>query len=273
MAYAVALRPDGEMLLTPPGSGAKRWSAVMQDVPTDVRSGQSTRVLTDISAVNREGYDRWAAQYDTYVNSTVAIDDLHFPTLWAGVTGRDVLEIGCGTGRHTLRLAGQGNRVTGLDLSPGMLAIARDKLKTYEEVRLVEADVMTCDMGGREGGGPFDAAVAALVVEHIADLPRLFARIAAVLKPDGELFLSEIHPYRSAGGSGARFVDPDTGEERWLANIPHSGAAILEAARGAGLACTTERDVFGDQALADLQPEWVRYLGKPMIRMWIFQKI
>ena len=240
----------------------------MQDVPTDVKRGHSTRVLTDISAVNREGYDRWAAQYDTYVNSTVAIDDLYFPALWAGVTGRDVLEIGCGTGRHTLRLAGQGNRVIGLDLSPGMLAIARDKLQGYEGVRLVEADVMTCDMSG-----PFDAAVAALVVEHIADLPRLFARVAAVLKPEGELFLSEIHPYRSAGGSGARFVDPETGEERWLANIPHSGAAILEAARGAGLACTTERDVFGDQALADLQPEWARYLGKPMIRMWIFQKI
>ena len=240
----------------------------MSNVPTGVEPGHITRVLTDISAVNRDGYDRWAAQYDTYVNSTVAIDDLHFPALLAGVTGRDVLEIGCGTGRHTLRLAGQGNRVTGLDLSPGMLAIARDKLKACEEVRLIEADVMTCDMGG-----PFDAAVAALVVEHIADLPRLFARVAAVLKPEGELFLSEIHPYRSAGGSGARFVDPDTGEERWLANIPHSGAAILQAARGAGLACTTERDVFGDQALVDLQPEWARYLGKPMIRMWIFQKI
>jgi len=245
----------------------------MQDVPTNVKPGHLSRVLTDISAVNREGYDLWAAQYDTYINSTVEIDDLHFPALWAGIRGRDVLEIGCGTGRHTLRLAGQGNRVTGLDLSPGMLAIARDKLKGYEGVRLIEADVMTCDMAACGGSGPFDAAVAALVVEHIADLPRLFARVAAVLKPEGELFLSEIHPYRSAGGSGARFVDPETGEERWLANIPHSGTAILEAARGAGLACTTERDVFGDQALADQRPEWTRYLGKPMIRMWIFQKI
>ncbi len=239
-----------------------------QDIPTGVGLGNFTRVITDISAENRAGYDLWAPAYDAYVNATVAIDDRHFPALWAHVSGRDVLEIGCGTGRHTLRLAAQGNRVTGLDLSPGMLAVARDKLKAYDRVDLREADVMEADLGG-----PHDAALAALVVEHIADLPRLFGRVAEVLKPEGELFLSEIHPYRSAGGSGARFVDPSTGAERWLANIPHSGAAILDAARGAGLACTTECDVFGDQALADRHAEWARYLGKPMIRMWVFQKI
>ena len=33
----------------------------------------------------------------------------------------EVLEIGCGTGRHTRRLVEQGNSVTGLDLSEGML--------------------------------------------------------------------------------------------------------------------------------------------------------
>lgn len=245
----------------------------MDNVPTDVKSGNFTRVITDFSAANREGYDRWAGQYDSYVNSTVAVDDAHFPPLWAHLAGRDVLEIGCGTGRHTLRLARQGNRVTGLDLSPGMLAIARDKLKAYDTVRLVEADVMTADPGGPFWDGSFDVALAALVVEHINDLPRFFRRVAAALRPDGELFLSEIHPYRSLGGSGARFLDPETGEARWLANIPHSGTAILEAARGAGLACTTEHDVFGDQALADQQPQWARHLGKPMIRMWIFQKI
>lgn len=245
----------------------------MNDVPTNVKSRHYTRVITDFSAENREGYNRWAAEYDGCVNSTVAVDDVHFPPLWAHLSGRDVLEIGCGTGRHALRLARQGNRVTGLDLSPGMLAVARDKLKGYDKVRLIEADVMAAGIAEPSWGGPFDAALAALVVEHINDLPRFFGRVAAALKSGGELFLSEIHPYRSAGGSGARFLDPQTGEERWLANIPHSGAAILDAARGAGLACTTERDVFGDQALADQRSDWARYLGKPMIRMWIFQKI
>lgn len=240
----------------------------MDSVPTDVKSASYTRVITDFSAANREGYDRWAGMYDNYVNSTVAVDDEHFPPLWAHLSDRDVLEIGCGTGRHTLRLAQQGNRVTGVDLSSGMLTIARGKLKDFDAVRLVEADAMTTDLGG-----PYDAALAALVVEHINDLPRFFGRVAAALRPDGRLFLSEIHPYRSAGGSGARFIDPETGEARWLANIPHSGTAILEAARGAGLACTTERDVFGDQALADRQADWARYIGKPMIRMWVFQRI
>ncbi|MYE32588.1 MAG: class I SAM-dependent methyltransferase, partial [Chloroflexi bacterium] len=41
--------------------------------------------------------------------------------------GRDVLELGCGTGRVAVPLAASGVRVTGVDLSPAMLALARDR--------------------------------------------------------------------------------------------------------------------------------------------------
>jgi malonyl-CoA O-methyltransferase len=239
----------------------------MTDVPTGVNLQNNTNVLTDISLANRDGYDAWAKMYDSYVNATVAMDDRVFPPLWRDLTGLDVLEVGCGTGRHTGRLAQQGNRVMGLDLSPGMLAIAREKLKASANVRLIEADIMS---DGIEG--PFDAALSALVIEHIADLPRFFARVAAALKPGAALFLSNIHPDKAAAGSGARFVDPQTGEERWLVNFTHTGAAIVEAAGMAGLACVLEQDALGDQALVDQRYEWARYMGKPMIRMWIFKK-
>ena len=194
----------------------------MSNVPTSVKPGGFTGVITDVSDENRAGYDAWADLYDTYVNATVAIDDRDFPSLWQHVTSRDVLEIGCGTGRHTLRLAEQGNRVMAIDLSPGMLAVARGKLSAFEAVRLVEADILTRDVGG-----PYDMALSALVIEHIADLPGFFTRIAAALKPGGEFFVSNIHPDKAAAGSGARFVDPRTGDERWLVNFTHSGEAIV----------------------------------------------
>lgn len=221
-----------------------------------------------VSDANRDGYDRWAPIYDDYVNSTIAVDNRAFPPLWAHVAGRRVLEVGCGTGRHTVRLARQGNDVTAVDLSPGMLDIARQKLGELAHVRLIEADIMVDDIGG----GPFDAVITALVLEHIEDLPRFFARASALLIEGGEMFVSEIHPDKSAAGSGARFVDPETGEERWLTNFPHSGPSIIEAAASAGLTCTREQDVSGDDALAAQRPEWTRYLGKPMIRMWVFRK-
>ncbi|MBW8735169.1 MAG: class I SAM-dependent methyltransferase, partial [Asticcacaulis sp.] len=149
--------------------------------------------ISDTSTTNRAGYDRWATIYDTYANSTVAIDDMTFPAVYAHLKGRRVLEIGCGTGRHTIRLAQAGNDVTGIDLSPGMLSIARQKLSDCK-AQLIEADIMAAPLDL----GLFDAAVTALVLEHIADLGLFFGRVAEMLAPGGELLISEIHPDRIA---------------------------------------------------------------------------
>jgi len=242
----------------------------MQNVPTGVNVpdnlDENTIVITDVSSANRDGYDVWAAQYDAYVNATVAIDDRVFPPLWHDVAGQDVLEIGCGTGRHTVRLARQGNRVTALDLSAGMLAVAGEKLAGQANVALIRADIMRDEIGG-----PFDAALSALVIEHIEALPLFFARVAAALRPGGVFFVSNIHPDKAAAGSGARFVDPATGEERWLVNFAHTAAGILDAAATAGFDCIVEQDAVGDGALAEARPEWARYLGRPMVRMWAFR--
>ncbi len=220
---------------------------------------------SDPISANRSGYDQWSATYDTAVNSTVACDDLHFPHLWADVTCRDVLEIGCGTGRHTLRLARQGNRVTALDLSPGMLAVARDKLKGFD-VRLLERDIMA----GPLALGLFDAVVCALVMEHIADVETFFRRVAACLRPGGRFFLSEVEPQRLASGGVARFYDPETGERQELMSFAHTPEAILSAARQAGLTMIAEQDVVGDNRLTAIKPEWVKHEGRAMIRMWEF---
>ena len=51
--------------------------------------------------------------------------DVDFWLAWAESVGGPLLEVGCGTGRIALALAGAGHAVTGLDPSPAMLAIAR----------------------------------------------------------------------------------------------------------------------------------------------------
>ncbi len=55
---------------------------------------------------------------------------------------RNVLDLGCGTGNHTLRLAERGYSVTGVDCAPEMLAIARDKAEQQGlKIALHEADI------------------------------------------------------------------------------------------------------------------------------------
>jgi ubiquinone/menaquinone biosynthesis C-methylase UbiE len=93
------------------------------------------------SKMNQTGYDLWSATYDSDSNSTIAIDDLHFPKQWAHVSGKKVLEIGCGTGRHTIRLIDQGNEVVGIDFSRGMLEKAKLKLQS-RRMTLIEGDFL-----------------------------------------------------------------------------------------------------------------------------------
>ena len=77
-----------------------------------------------------------------------------------GMTGTSVLDLGCGTGQHAIRLAQRGYEVTGVDRSPEMLRIARVKSEqsldeTSPIPHFVEGDVTSC----RLPGAHFDAAL------------------------------------------------------------------------------------------------------------------
>jgi cyclopropane fatty-acyl-phospholipid synthase-like methyltransferase len=55
--------------------------------------------------------------------------------------GAEILDIGCGTGRHSIELAKRGYRMTGIDLSEGMLSVARETARASGvDVRWVKAD-------------------------------------------------------------------------------------------------------------------------------------
>lgn len=60
--------------------------------------------------------------------------------------GGTILEVGCGTGRVTLRLAHEDVPIVGLDFSPDMLAIARQKSQMFSNVRWVEGDMRVFDL-------------------------------------------------------------------------------------------------------------------------------
>jgi SAM-dependent methyltransferase len=170
-----------------------------------------------MSEHNQRGYDQWAATYDTDPNSTVAADDLAFPRLWSALRGQRVLELGCGTGRHTTRLLAQDNTVVALDLSAEMLARARARCPG---VHFVHGDVLT--LAPDALGEPFQAALSALVLEHVADLPRYFGVLAAHLRPGARYYVSELHPARAQAGRLAHFVDAATGRETWLESTAHA---------------------------------------------------
>lgn len=215
----------------------------------------------------QEGYDIWSVHYDSYPNPTVAIDEISFPNMWRHHSGVKVLEIGCGTGRHTQKFVKAGNTVVGIDMSSGMLEIARGKIPN-EKVIFIEGDFVT--MSGL--AHDFDVVVESLVLEHIEDLTGFFDKAIACLKTGGDLYLSEIHPERTQAGIAAHFKVPNSEEEIHLVSFAHTAKNIEIAADKAGFNLSNSKDVSGNQQLADLNPKWIRHLDKPLIKMWHFVK-
>ncbi len=78
-------------------------------------------------------------------------DDLDFYLSYAVNTPGSILELGCGTGRILVPIAGTGKRITGLDRSDGMLKICQGKIDRLQaevrgRVRLVRADIRRFDL-------------------------------------------------------------------------------------------------------------------------------
>lgn len=103
------------------------------------------------------------------------------------VSGRRILDAGCGAGPLSAALRERGGKVTGIDSSAGMLALARQRLGA-------EADLRVGDLSEPLpfADGAFDDVVASLVLQ---DWGPTLAEMRRVLRPGGRLLVSVQHPF------------------------------------------------------------------------------
>ena len=107
--------------------------------------------------------------------------------------GRDVLELGCGTGRVAVPLAEAGSRVTGVDVSPAMLAVARERAAGLP-LRLVEGDMRALDLGERFGA-VFIPLGGLQHMETAAEVAAALATVARHLGADGRAVIDVEAPH------------------------------------------------------------------------------
>jgi SAM-dependent methyltransferase len=133
--------------------------------------------------------ERYLAFYPVLRKQPVAHDEARAAFDLLGLTaGQRVLDLGCGTGRHSIALAEMGLQVTGLDLSEALLAQAR----TTAATRHIEVRWLCRDMRDLEDLGPFDACVSLYTAFGFfgdAEDQEVLYQIAASLCPAGKLLL------------------------------------------------------------------------------------
>lgn len=216
--------------------------------------------MSDLSSV-RVGYDRWAAVYDHDANPLQALEE---PIVWHALgdpRGLKVLDLGCGTGRHALKLAAAGGNVTAVDFSEGMLAEARRKAGP-DSVRFLQHDL---HLPLPFADGEFDLLVNGLVLEHLQELDGLFVEMRRVLKCGGRAVVSAMHPAMFLRGSQARFTDPKSGELVQPGSISHSVGEFAMAAVHANFTLLDIQEISPDAEFAEHYSRAEKYIDWPML--------
>lgn len=115
----------------------------------------------------------------------------------AAEKGGKVLEVGCGHGMLSLELARNGLDVTGIDLSPKSIEVANEYRKKNNEADGFGSLEYVCDdfVNRIFPDGYYDNVVFFRSMHHFPDLDKVIAKVAAMLKPKGQLMLCE--PIRS----------------------------------------------------------------------------
>lgn len=103
------------------------------------------------------------------------------------LAGARVLDVGCGGGLLCEALARAGATVTGIDLAPGMIDVAR--LHAAEQGLDITYNVVSAE----EVSGGFDVVTCMEMLEHVPDPERMTATLATLVKPGGAVFVSTIN--------------------------------------------------------------------------------
>ncbi len=191
-------------------------------------------------------YEAMAPVYDAFTGhyeSEAWIADLLELLRGHGLTGKRLLDVGCGTGTSFMPMLAAGWEVTGCDISPAMLALAREK--AGEAVRLEVADMLDLPRFGEfDLIWALDDAVNYLLSPE--ELTKALAGMHANLAPTGLLLfdVNELQAYRT-------FFAETTVVEREGRRLTWRGKEAADVA--AGSICESEMEIAPGEMLTHRQ--------------------
>lgn len=137
-------------------------------------------------------YDEFAKRYEDQRGGRAPggyhdlIDDLEVETVERWGRGRDILEVGCGTGLLLTRFKAIGRSARGIDLSEGMLEKARAR-----GLEVVQGSATALPFEDAS----FDVSCSFKVLAHIPDIEKALSEMTRVVRPGGHVIAEFYNPY------------------------------------------------------------------------------
>ena len=189
----------------------------------------------NVSSAETTKFDRIAARWWDPNGESRPLHDLNparlnYIAARVALGGARVLDVGCGGGILSEALARAGAQVTGIDLAPRVLEVAR--LHLHESGQNVDYREVSVEALAVESPATFDAITCMEMLEHVPDPGSVIAACATLLKPGGRLFLSTLNRTPQA------FVTAIAGAEYLLNLLPRGTHHYAQFIRPSELAST-----------------------------------
>jgi cytosine/adenosine deaminase-related metal-dependent hydrolase/ubiquinone/menaquinone biosynthesis C-methylase UbiE len=138
-------------------------------------------------------FNLWAQVYDAQSNPLLMLEERCAMPLLPPLSGGDVLDVGCGTGRWLRHLeAREPASLTGTDCSAAMLERARSKIHPTTTLELSQSVALPSEDASRS------FVLASFIVSYLDDLQGFAHECARILRPGGWLLASDMHPATAA---------------------------------------------------------------------------
>ncbi|MFU8783750.1 bifunctional 2-polyprenyl-6-hydroxyphenol methylase/3-demethylubiquinol 3-O-methyltransferase UbiG [Aliidiomarina sp.] len=153
-----------------------------------------------------------------------------------GLSGRKILDVGCGGGLLSEAMAKAGAHVTGIDMSPDALSVAR--LHALDSGVDVDYQQITAEEFAAEHAGQFDIVTCLEMLEHVPNPSTVIAACASLVKPGGRVVFSTLNRTLKAKLLGVYIAEYVL---RWVPQGTHDAskfirpAELMHMANSAGL--------------------------------------
>lgn len=188
------------------------------------------------AALQSEQFALWAAEYDRSPNPMLLLEERFLGPLLPQLSRKDVVDVGCGTGRWLERIARSAPRsLTGFDTSPEMLGRAREKLGRAAALAVGNATSLPA------ASSSADVVLASFVASYVDDLHHFALELRRIARGNCQLYVSDVHPDTAAACNWKRSFRADEGRVE-LAASTRSMREVIDCFEEVGfrVACLLE---------------------------------